>query len=169
MELISDSDEDRDEEVNIHGNKVQRGVVRFISLFLLKMQLAYRLSNSTVTMVLRFVIVLLTYISKVMPQLRDFVSHIPTSLHTLRKGIKVGNQLHTQYSFCPKCYRLYDFKSQRLTETNEHGEEISSKCNYVAFPNHCHRNRRSQCGEPLMKRVKCKNRISRQLYCIKKA
>ena len=127
MELISESDED--EEVNVHGNEVQTGVVRFISLFLIKMQLAYRPSNSAVTMVLRFLIVLLTCISKVIPQLRDFVSHIPTSLHTLRKGIKVGNQLHTQYSFCPKCYKLYDFKSQRLTETNEHGEEISLKCN----------------------------------------
>lgn len=141
----------------------------FISLFLVKLQLTYRLSNSVTSIILKFITVLFTFLGKFIPSIQEISSILPTTLYSLRKKAKLGKQLHTQYAFCPKCYKLYNFKTETLTVMNDYGEEVSSLCTFRAFPNHPHKNLRQECGETLMKRVKYKSNIisfyPRQVYC----
>ena len=144
--------------------------INFISIFLVKLQLAYRLSNSVIVTLLKFLSTLFAFLGKFIPALQELELLLPATIHNLRKKAKLVQQLHSQYAFCPKCYKLYDFKMETLTLVNENGEMTSMPCSFKAFPNHPHRNRRQQCGEPLMKRVKYKssNKLSfypRQVYC----
>ena len=52
--------------------------------------------------------------------------------------------------------------------SNDHGEDTSSLCTHVAFPNHPQASRRQQCSEPLLKPVKCNQKVMfrpRQIFC----
>ena len=143
--------------------------MNFISLFLIKLQITYRLSNSVILVLLKFLVALFNFLGKSIPSFQDVSSMIPTTLYSLRKKARLAKQLHIQFAFCPKCYKLYDFKAEKLTKKNDYGEEVSALCTFRAFPNHPHMSRRQECCEPLMKRVKFTSNIvsfyPRQVYC----
>ena len=65
------------------------------------------------------------------------------------------------------CYKLYD-SNTKLVTTDDHGEDTSSLCTHVAFPDHPQVSRRQQCSEPLLKVVKCNRKVMfrpRQIFC----
>ena len=95
IELISEDDDDiinvNDPTLTPTTNSISqerdtdklgtKQVTNFISIFLIKLQLTYRLSNNVITAILHFLTALFTFLSKSIPGLTDL---IPTSVYNLR-------------------------------------------------------------------------------------
>lgn len=148
------------------GHKEQSELVAFISLFLVKFQLAHRISNSVITMILKFCL----FFSHIFPNLsqkskiRCLFQHLCTICEEILKPV-------VRYTFNMRSALnaiSFTTASLCLSQNQMFMEKVSARCKYVAFPNHPHKSRRSTCGEPLMKQVKYKSKIlfhPRQVYC----
>ena len=148
-------------------------VIRFMSLFIIKLQLLYRLSDSVIEILVRFLYFLLKFMSGlVVPNspIMLIQKNMPKSLYMARKYAFLGvTGKKTAYIACPKCHTLYTQKGMKMTETDEFGIEVSQKCNNIQYPNHPQQSRRKMCGELLMKKVKYKGQKygfkPRKQYC----
>ena len=139
--------------------KKEYALIHFIYLFILKLQLTFRLSEEVVVFILKLIKVIFVFLSISIPHqlIASINSSFPSSSYLLRKYANMSRASETYkiYVACPLCDRLYDPSIFKLTEL-DCGVEVSVKCSYVAYPHHSQISRRKTCGELLMRKVKCK-------------
>ena len=167
------SDEHMDVAVNTTGVQVTnvRIILKFMVLFIIKFQLLFRASDTSMSVLIRCIRTLLLYLSdtlKVTP-LSEIANSMPLSIKSLRNPTGNGNKNYISYVMCSRCYKLYP-PSFCLTVKDFSGVLTSAKCHYVAFPQHPQVYRRITCEEKLSKSIKCKNSkvikfTPRYVYC----
>ena len=157
-------------EDQTQGNYWQ--IVKFISLFLMKLQLLHKLLDTVISTLIQFLVILLSFIARLIPNssLGMLLDMLPKSMYHVRKCAHLNQTCqYKAYVVCPKCNTLYDQSTTKLTKLNQLGIETSIECSNVKFPNHPHVSRRSACGECLMKKVKFTGNIykfrPRKVYC----
>ena len=173
VELLNtdDSDPDSDSDVSVQSDEMNRQVIRFISLFLMKLQLFHKLSDSVITTILNFLKLLISFLAKLVPSspIDELLKIMPRSLFLTRKCAQLKQSNHKQYAVCPQCNTLYDQSLTKMTTLDDHGVEVSIQCSYIRFPNHPHSSRRKKCGEYLMKKMKYTGNIykfkPKRTYC----
>lgn len=137
-----------------------QGIMFGLSAFLNFFQLAFRISERAMFILLQFLRHLIFYLSSILPAngvLQQLHSHFPRSFYSIRKVLKDGNSKFTEYVVCPQCFKVYEYEECILKVGSQ---EHSLKCQYVEFPNHPQRSRREKCNTILLKRVRI-GRISK--------
>ncbi len=156
----------QEEEIDDHT----RSVIHFLSLFIVRFQIIYRVSEKAILFILKLFGAVLAFLAAIIQHklLPNLARVFPVSLHFVCKYAALNQVDFTAFVVCPVCHKLYDPKS-KLTIKDSCGIEMSSKCSFVAFPNHPHHSRRHECGEKLIKKVKCKGNMykfmPRSVYC----
>ena len=87
--------------------------------------------------------------------LNSIAKAFPTSLPTLKALLGLKCNDFDIYSVCPKCYAIY--KKEHCTKTLPDGRVVSKTCSNVSWPNHAHLEKRTPCGEMLMKKIRGKS------------
>lgn len=85
----------------------------------------------------------------------QLASSFPKTLYSLKSQFPIGSTLD-RYCVCPSCHSLY--KEENCILTGPGNTKTGTKCDYIEFPNHPQKVRRTKkCGTDLMKVVKVKN------------
>jgi len=151
----SSDDEDLDsDDCSTCDNQTVRNVLFGVSLFLNFFQLTYRVSERAMTTLLTFLRTLITYLATASQGnliLNALAQALPKSLYSIRKLVARYQGGVSEYAVCPVCHTLYALSDCIITEN---GMKKSKHCDFVAFPNHPHRSRRSKCNTALMKQVR---------------
>ena len=154
-EAFSDAEEiweSSDEEPQSTKEVVENmfGVSAFLNFF----QLAFHVSERAMFVLLKFLRHFIFYLSYIIPGsgvLEQLNTLFPRSVYSIRKVLKDGYSEFTEYVVCPQCFTIYDYEKCVLKVGSQ---EQSLKCQYVQFPNHPQRSRRSKCNTILLKRVR---------------
>ena len=109
-------------------------------------QAMYKVSNSAITCLLHF----MKYFIKLIGQAFKFDAatrasgFIPVTATTVYHNLLLDcSQSFIEYVVCPKCDCIYEFKDCYIqTGTNS---RLSKTCCHIAFPDHPHMSRRTQC------------------------
>ena len=144
-----ESSEDDDEDV-VSSSSVNE-IVLGVSFFLTYYHLLYRLSESAIGSLLKFIRHLIHFLAVVagLELLFSLVNALPKSMHTIRSNFK--GEKFVEYCVCVKCCKLYLLHDCII---NDRGRVESWKCDFVEFPNHPFPSKRVACGELLLKRIK---------------
>ena len=121
---------------------------RWVLLFLMFVRTTYKLSNTVISVLLRFFLVFLTVLGQFSTVASGIAHSLPSSLYMAHKR---GNELKfRKYVVCRKCHNIY-YMAQCL---EGHGStQISKRCSFQPFPLHPHRSMQSTCGTLLLKTV----------------
>src|SRR3984957_15950812 len=109
----------------------------WIIIFILRFQTRFRLSDTAIDTLIKFVKHVLTELDC------NRFKNFPTSLHTARKKLRLKHQFVT-FSVCPSCHKLHNMKDVKQHTIQQ--QKAIKKCDHVQFPNH-HSLR--QCDTPL--------------------
>lgn len=156
-EEIWESSDDEDlesDDCSTCDNQTVRNVLFGVSLFLNFFQLTYRVSERAMTTLLTFLRTLITYLATASQGnliLNALAQALPKSLYSIRKLVARYQGGVSEYAVCQVCHTLYALSDCIITEN---GMKKSKHCDFVAFPNHPHRSRRSKCNTALMKQVR---------------
>ena len=146
----SDEEADYTEEVVRNVQNIMFGLSAFLNFF----QLAFRISERAMFILLKFLRHFVFYLSSIIPGnaiLEQLNAHFPRSVYSIRKVLKVGYNDFTEYVVCPQCFKIYDYDKCVLKVGSQ---EQSLKCQYIQFPNHPQRSRREKCNTILLKKVR---------------
>ena len=121
-------------------------LARWIILFLMFIQATHKLLNAVVSVVLKFLRVLLTVLGHYSTLAMNVSLSLPTSLY---KANRLENELSFQrYVVCRKCHKIYNVK-----ECLDASSQTVRHCSFIAFPTHPHRTMRQPCDTLLLKTV----------------
>ena len=114
--------------------------------FLLMWQFVARVTDTAVTIMLKFIKLLVRVLGTafISPNLIHLSNEIPLSLHKTKTLVKVSSNSFECYIVCPKCNSVYKGDDFHLVVV-EAGEESSAKCPYTAYPRHTQISRRAPC------------------------
>ena len=103
------SDEHMNVAVNTTGVQITnvRIMLKFMVLFIIKFQLLFRASDTSMSVLIRCIRTLLLYLSdtlKVTP-LSEIANSMPLSIKSLRNRTEKGNKNYISYVMCPRCYK----------------------------------------------------------------
>ena len=125
-------------------------LARWIILFLMFIQTTHKLSNSVVSVLLKFFRVLLAVLGHCSTVAMNVSLSLPSSLYMTSR---VGNELSFQrYVVCRKCHKIYHVK-----ECLDSANQTVKACSFIAFPTHPYRSMRQSCGTLLLKTVELAN------------
>ena len=164
---MEDSDEDEG-HVNHQSSEASR-IVTLVVAFLLKFQIAYKISGNAIVILLRFFKYLLFVIGKSfgIEALQQDLK-IPQSIHGCCSQSGITHKPFKEFVVCPTCHTLFDPAVTELVEGTSTNRR-SAQCKYVQFPHHPQERFRSACNTVLMNTVKrTRNRIDfkpRKVYC----
>lgn len=79
------------------------------------------------------------------------LSAFPATLFLAYKFLKIDAENFSRYVLCPKCHSLYDYGE--MLKADKDGSISLRRCTYIKFPRHPQKNRRLQCGAPLVKPI----------------
>ena len=121
---------------------------RWVLLFLMFIDTTYKLSNTVISVPLRFFRVFLTVLGQFSIVASGIAQSLPSSLYMANKR---GNELKFRnYVVCRKCHNIY-YMAQCL---EGHGStQISKHCSFQPLPLHPHHSMQSTCGILLLKTV----------------
>ena len=127
--------------------------ILYLLVFLLFWQAAYKVSNSAIACLLRFMRYLIKLVGHAFQcdTAVNASSFIPITAATVHRSIlnHLGEGF-VEYVVCPSCDSIYEFSDcVRQIGTNN---TVSKTCWHVAFPNHPHANKRAPCGATLLKK-----------------
>lgn len=105
------SDENMNMAVNITGVQITnvRIMLKFMVLFIIKFQLLFRASDTSMSVLIRCIRTLLLYLSdtlKVTP-LSEIANSMPLSIKSLQNRTGNSNKNYISYVMCPRYYKLY--------------------------------------------------------------
>ena len=129
-----------------------------IILWVFKFQQRFRLSDTALEALIKFLCVVLTHLDK--SQFKDF----PTSLYIAKKMLNIF-QPKMRLAICSDCHKLHNVKN--IVEYKEEGEVAIMNCSHEEYPNNPIPSRRNKCNNPLsiIKRNRDKTiAIPRMLY-----
>jgi hypothetical protein len=111
-----------------------------IILWVFKFQQRFRLSDTALEALIKFLHTLLTRLNK--SQFNNF----PTSLYIAKKRLNIF-QPKMQLAVCGGCHKLYNAKN--VVEYKEEGKTAIANCVHEEFPNNSIPSRRNKCNNPL--------------------
>ena len=167
--IIEDSDsEDISKTQSPSPPRPIHNIVSFCIAFLLKFRVVYKISDSAIVVLLRFLKHLLRVIgiSFNVPGLQNEI-YFPQSMHGCFSYLHVNPAPYKEYVVCPSCHLLYDPQTQKLTTSTHHSE----KCTFVPYPKHPQLRFRLPCNTTLLYEVrKCGTQgirrfKPRKVYC----
>ena len=124
-------------------------IAKWLAIFLLQLQGAYRLSNTVINHLFRFLSTLLLVISTFSSQCSELAKPFPSNLYLAKKYI-VDKVKFTHYVVCRKCYNVYKFED---CKEGPSASQRTNICTFKPYPDHPHRLRRASCQTPLLKSV----------------
>lgn len=119
------------------------------SLYFLRLQAAYHISDAAITCILKFLAAFLIILSNISSQCADLAKVFPKSLY-MAKRYFAGKVNFIRYVICKKCFNIYLF--QDCIE-GPRGCRRSKLCCTREYPNHPHRSKRGACNGGLLKTV----------------
>ena len=153
-EIWQSSDEEAESGIAMEEIRNMQSVMVGLAAFLNFFQLAFRISEKAMFILLKFLRYFIFYLSSIVAGdgvLGKLYSHFPKSVYSIRKVLKDGCSGVTEYVVCPQCFKLYVYKDCVVRVGSQ---EHSLKCQHVEFPNHPQRSRRQKCNTILLKRVR---------------
>lgn len=148
----SDDSDDSDDETNIfedysppeyefpeNFNDLQNIDEDWIIIFILRFQTRFRLSDTAIDTLIKFVKHVLTKLDC------NRFKNFPTSLYTTRKKLGLKHQFVT-FSVCPSCHKLHNIKNVKQHTVRE--QKAIKKCDHIQFPNN-QRHSLRKCDAPL--------------------
>ena len=117
--------------------------------FLITLQAKYYIPNAAVDVLLKFLYIFISVLSRFSPFLKQICKQFPKSLHSLYKIIQYEDSFQ-KYVICQKCSHLY--KRDECIETVG-SQKKSKSCVHIKYPLHPHASRRLPCQALLMKSV----------------
>lgn len=132
--------------------QLERWVLMFITCF----QETFNASNREMNSLLRFLRLILKFVSKNPTQDIDYA--VPLTVETVRSRAGVAKDNFQKYVGCPKCHTQYLFD-----------EHCPHNCSHVEFPNHPRPSFRKPCGASLFTQVRKPNveepiQVPRKIY-----
>src|SRR3954469_2400516 len=147
-----DDDDDNDNNDNIfedysppnynlpdNFNDIQNISEEWIIIFILRFQTRYRLPDTAIDTLIKFVKHILTELD--CDRFKDF----PTSLYTARKKLGLKHQF-VNFSVCPSCHKLHNVDNVEGHTIQE--QKAVKKCDHIQYPNNRHLSLR-KCDTPL--------------------
>lgn len=120
---------------------------RWVFLFLMLIQTTYKLSNTVISVLLRFFHVFLTVLGQFSTVASGVAQCLPASLYVAGKC--ENKLMFRKYVVCRKCHKIY-----YMADCVETGISRTSKpCGFKPFPLHPHHSMRGSCGALLLKTV----------------
>lgn len=131
-------------------------------------QTLFRLSDNALDVLLRFLAMFFKSLQRKVPSIpTSFIGALPSSIYSARK--LAGNERDHFHKFvcCPSCHALYMPDDCVIKVA---GSVEGKKCSFVQFAMHPQLQHRKPCDTALMKKVKCRTKVSlypRLVYCYK--
>src|SRR3954449_13016883 len=110
-------------------NDIQNISEEWIIIFILRFQTRYRLSDTAIDTLIKFVKHILTELD--CDRFKDF----PTSLYTARKKLGLKHQF-VNFSVCPSCHKLHNVDDVEGHTIQE--QKAVKKCDHIQYPNNRH-------------------------------
>ena len=134
--------------------------------FLLLWQSIYRVSNTAVNVLLKFLSIFIRVFGGAFAgnRLQQF-SEIPLSTVAAHKILWNTKQVNfIEYVVCPSCHSIYEYDKCYITR---HGQKESKLCSHVAYPSHPHCSKRKACEATLLRKVwsaRCYKLVPNKIY-----
>ena len=126
------------------------GLVKLYTFFLLMFQSLFRVSDTAINVL--FALFFSTIVRSMPKVSQSFVASLP-----LTKSVACCNgksiRAITKYVCCPSCHSIYDWND--CIVSNADGQLVSKLYSFRRFPNHTQRRHHNECGQCLMKTVRC--------------
>ena len=120
---------------------------RWLLILILTWHIAHNISGTAINELLQFIAKAFSVTgSLVSSPFGMGLSAFPATLYLAYKYLKIELDDFDKYVLCPNCYSLYGY--DEMLKPNSDGSLSVKRCNYVAFPQHPHRNRRLLCNTP---------------------
>ena len=131
--------------------------LKILLFFITIWQFAFKVSNSAITSLLRFLHYFIIYMGKALQcdALQEMGGYFPLTLTTVHKLIALQGNDFINFVVCPKCDSVYECKD--CLKVDESGQQVSKECSHVHFPNHSQVLRRKPCGTRLLKQTRTKS------------
>ena len=131
--------------------------LKILLVFITIWQFAFRVSNSAITSLLRFLHYFIIYMGKSFQcdALQEMGGSFPLMLSTVHKLIALQGNDFINFVVCPKCDSVYEYKD--CLTVDESGQQVSKECSHVHFPNHPQVSRIKPCGTQLLKQIRTKS------------
>lgn len=125
-----------------------------LTFFLLLWQSLYRVSNTALNVLLKFLSTFVrvfgaVFASNKLQQLSSEIPHSTVAAHKLLWNTDQDDFI--TFVVCPSCDSIFDYNDCFITQ---HGKKESKLCTHVAYPNHPQMSRRRACGATLLKKVR---------------
>ena len=131
--------------------------LKVLLMFLTMWQFAFKISNSAITALLRFMRYFILSIGRAFScdAIMDIAHSVPLTLSTVHKLISLENDHFVNFVVCPKCDSVYEF--QDCIDMDNNGLQQAKDCSHIDFPNHPQASHRNPCGAKLLKQVRRKH------------
>lgn len=123
-------------------------IVRWLTLFLLSLQAAYRLSNRAVNYLFRFLATLFSVLARYTSEF-NLAQSFPSTLYLAKKRF-LNKVKFLRYIVCRKCFNVYKISDCIEGPVRSPRSKV---CPFQPYANHPHRSRRGSCQTLLMKSV----------------
>ena len=124
-----------------------------ILLWTFKFQQRFRLPDTALEALIKFLHILLTWLNKA--QSKNF----PESLYIAKKMLNIF-QPKMHLAVCSECHKLHNIKN--IVEYKEEGKVAIANCLHEEFPNNPVPSRRNKCNSPLS--ILKKRKVKQLLY-----
>ena len=130
--------------------------LQYLLSFILLWQFAYKISNSAISSLLRFLRQFISYLGNAFQcgSLIEMGDAVPLTLCSVYRLLSLQKDDFCSYVVCSTCDSIYGYSD--CFELDAIGQKKSKKCCHVAFPNHPHASHRSPCGTILLNKVRTK-------------
>ena len=125
-------------------------LARWIILFLMFIQATHKLSNTVISVLLKFFHTFLALLGQSSTLAMDISRNLPSSLYTASRLENRPN--FRRYVVCRRCHKIYYIK-----ECCDSCTQTVKTCSFIAYPSHPHRSMQRSCGTALLKTVELAN------------
>ena len=155
--IEEDFSSDSDDQMSPVRSVENLNYLKLLLMFLTMWQFAFKVSNSAITALLRFMRYFILLIGRAFSSdaINDIGHSIPLTLSTVHKLISLEKDHFTNFVVCPKCDSVYEI--QDCVYFDSSGQQKPKDCSHVDFPNHPQASMRNPCGGKLLKQVRRKH------------
>lgn len=117
--------------------------------FILAIQAKYYIPNAAIDVMLKFLYIFFSVLSRFSPFLNPIFKVFPKSLYSLYKSVHYEDSFN-KFVVCPKCETLYT-QEQCIEKIGT--QRVSKNCSNIKYPNHPFVTGRAPCQSLLLKTV----------------
>ena len=147
---LSEDEDDPDHPVNTAGIQPLSTIGMKILFFLFLWQSFFRVSETALKFLLKFLKYLIKVISITYQclSIQSVSDETPLTIEKAEKLLKINENGVIQYVVCPKCHSVYLFAD--CIEIKSNGKRESKLCRHVKYPHHPHQSKWGACMTTLL-------------------